>query len=377
MGLPTEREQKEFDDFNDAIWYGLEGQEMVQRVLGMSVSAKYCDNFFLRDFHNGSLMGFNNLKRATSTFSTVTQGNHCDGDAFNYVLRRKTAVGPAFQGKGYGKVIRKYSKYLDELHVGRYGVSFTGVQVKNTPSLNLQIASGFNTVTQMHTPIFHRFSFKIDPETLNHFNLYKVNGLNPSDREEFESLNVLHAAYLKRHQIIDLSLYPNAIYPGDALYVIKGKDASKPVVVFQSKILTAAYKTASKLESWSAAVLGTLGGFPKEEEEMEAVQLVPIHVDMEQSDSTLVDCIDALITFILKDNNASTAAIIVDVRNPLAKWMDTLSLKQKHRILGIGGALLTDENNMNLLMKFSGLSETQLSVATSNPIVCKPPLLLL
>ena len=95
----------------------------------------------------------------------------------------------------------------------------------------------------MHAPVFHRSNLSVHPEILKHFNLYKVDGLADGDRKDFDALNVLHARYLKKHKIIDLSLYPDAIYNGDPLYVIRGKDASDPVAVFQVKQVIAAVFT--------------------------------------------------------------------------------------------------------------------------------------
>lgn len=246
----------------------------------------------------------------------------------------------------------------------------------------------------MHTPVFHRSKLEVDPQIENHFNLYKVDGLRESDTTKFDVLSALHAQYLTRQRIIDLSLYPNVIYRGEPLYVIERKDSNHPVAVFQAKRMSAAvesvsisarratycvlsfiqYKTASMVESWAAAAVGlVLRGFPEEEVVQDFMQLVPMYVDFDCAESELADCMSALVTFTLGQSGCKTGATVADVRSPFIHF----AMKYKYKIFGLGGAFLSDENNQNLLMKFSGLTDKQMAVATTRPIVCNPPLWLL
>ena len=78
----------------------------------------------------------------TSTLDTILNTDKYGTKPINYTIRRNTIISPEMQGKGYGKIIRAYSKYLDDLHINNYGLSITDVQVKNVASINLQLKSG-------------------------------------------------------------------------------------------------------------------------------------------------------------------------------------------------------------------------------------------
>ena len=70
-GLKDKQAEIEYDEFNDTIWYGKDGEEMVAKMLNDSQYAKQSDIFTMRDYHNNNIIGINGLKRATANLSTI------------------------------------------------------------------------------------------------------------------------------------------------------------------------------------------------------------------------------------------------------------------------------------------------------------------
>ena len=239
-GLPTAADRAELDKFNDFIWYGREGHEVVVRTLEMSRDFKTCDIFIMRDYHNNKIIAFNSIKRVYSTTDKIFNTDKYGNDPFNYTIRRNTAVAPELQGKGYGKVIRKYSKELDDLHCGNRGVSITTVQVKNVASRTLQLKSGFEIIGNANIYLFHRSKLVIPDNIAAKYHMYKVDPI--ATETEWKIVNGLHHEMIKKHGIIDMSTTSNEIYhdPDTYLpvYVIKGKSTNQILAVIQGKYLS-------------------------------------------------------------------------------------------------------------------------------------------
>ena len=231
-GLPTDADKAELDAFNDQIWYGREGHEMVMKLKEMSKDIKTCDIFLMRDYHNDKIIGCNSIKRVSSTLDTILNTDKYGNEAFNYTIRRNTAIAPDMQGKGYGRVIRQYSKHLDDLHTGDHGLSITDVQIKNVASLNLQLNSGFEITGQCNIYFHYRANPSKDTENVRgKFDMHRI---EPGSKE-WDMLNMLHSNIIKGYGIIDLSVTSHEIYadPESPVYAVKSVESDNILAAFQ------------------------------------------------------------------------------------------------------------------------------------------------
>ena len=235
-GLPTVEDLKEFVEFNDKIWYGQEGKEMVVKLKEMPKWVKSDDIFLMRDYHNNKIIGFNAIHRVSSTFDKIFNTNKYGNGAFNYVIRSNTSITPELQGKGYGTIIRKYSRELEALHINNQGVSITMIQSKNTPSINLQLKYGFEMLNKINYYQYYRHNLSLPDEISTIWDIVRMKTVTAENEPEWNRINVLHNEYIKKHGIIDLSITSNEVYSKDPeipVYVLKAKGSDNILAVFQ------------------------------------------------------------------------------------------------------------------------------------------------
>jgi len=373
-GLPTRSERNEYDDFNDQVWYGRVGEEITYKILGLSADTQHCDLFLLRDYHTHRIIGCNAIKRASCSLSTLLHSNAA-ADAektFNYVIRRNTTIAPELQGKGLGKVVRKYSKYLDELHVGSCGLSVTDVQVKNVASYNLQIRSGFEVVGKTDSVLFFSSGrVAMDSEILRNYDMYTIAGNNEPERAEFEQIVALHRQYLSKHRIIDLSACPHDIDRNSPLYVIRHKESRRILLVMQPKPMRMQLKAANKLQEFAIESVAKLAGEPFQlEQDLETLGMWTLYMEeAKEHQADMAKCVKSLIKYSLQRNGAQLAMTIFHSSNPFGTYM----AQKRDEIFGMIGSLGYEKENANILMRFEGLDEEQKNVIRANPVLIKMP----
>jgi len=374
-GLPTPEAIAEYDAFNDTIWYGKQDKEMVYKLIGFSTDTKVCDLFLMRDYQNGSIIGCNTIKRVSSNLATVCNSTNPEDDkAFNFTIRRTTVVDPATQGKGYGKIIRKYSRELDDLHTGSFGASMTDIQVKNVPSYNLQIKSGFAAVCQCDVAHYYRTDVSLVDELPIMAEKYDLSCIKTRTDDSFEQVLKLHQKYHADHGVVDLSVNPYEIGMEFPLYVVRGKPDGKILAVMQVMTQTFALKAPrayqNKLINLAAKVHpGLRTGFPGMETEFGGSVLIPMYVDFGDASHNLVEAVRTLVTYCFAENNITFGTTSMSTKSPYRKfWNDN-----KERLSGKFGAMMSENEAANIMMKFSGLNERQEKRINEGPIVIKLP----
>eukprot|EP01084_Bolivina_argentea_P280841 480363_1 len=374
QGLSTTNCMEEYNEFNNKIWYGRLGEELCFKMKGQSEDTKHCDLFLMRDYHNNNIIGCNSIKRLSHPkLSMLLNTNICNGNPFNYVIRRTTAICPTMQGKGYGKIIRSYSKYLDDLHVNNYGISMTDVQIKNIPSFNLQISSGFQVVAKADTFMYYRGNYNIPNNIISNYDIYKIDGITEQHKNEFTKITAIHRTYLKRYNFIDLSVYSNEIDPIQPLYIIKPKNSEDILAVIQSKLFTIQIKSASQIETYFMNIMAKfINGFDGQEKNFDMAALCALYGDYDNNNHDMVECMNALITYCLMDNNVYFGTTFSDIRSPFTKFVNS----NQRKLCGMVGSIMSEKGMLNILMKFTGLNDQQTNIIKSNPVIVKFPLLL-
>jgi len=379
-GLPSVSEQHEYDLFNDQVWYGRVGHELTFKMLGLSDDTKHCDVFLLRDYHNHRIIGANALKRVSCKLSTVLHSNtsNCNDDEkeFRYVIRRNTCIAPEVQGKGYGGVIRKFSKYLDELHVADYGLSVTDQQTQNVAIYNLQIRSGFQVVGKLDSLMFSSaaaMDADIDPYIARNYDMYTIVGNDESARDEFEHIVALHRQYLLKHRIIDLSAIPHGIDANYPLYVIRHRESARILCVFQPRVARIQVKAASKAQGIAVETVAKLLREPfRFEQDVNTVAIWALYMDdTEENEHSgdMAKCIKELIKYCMQRNGAPLALNVFHSNNPYAVYLR----ENKSAMFGMFELAYYEKENANILMRFQGLSEEQKNIISSNPVMIKCP----
>ena len=371
QGLQTQQQKQEFDTFNDPIWYGRQGHEIVARIKDMSKDIQSSDLFIMRDYHNNQIVGANAIKRISSTIDTILNTNKYGNDTFNFTIRRNTTISPSMQGKGYGRIIRKYSRDLDDLHVNsaKYGLSITDVQIKNEASLKLQLNTGFEIVSKGNA--FQYYRPNTDKFAVS--DKYEVESVDPNDAELWNKITALHQDNIKKYGVIDLSVTPNEIHHEHPVHVIKGKHDGKILAVFQTNLQRIEIKTATLVEKLVINMMSRFcNGMNGEETDFPMCYISPLYIDYENEECDMKDAVRELVSYCLYKRGLNFGATIIDIKHPFNK----LVKENERAICGIAGSIMSQKETLNLLVRFNGFNEEQLDYIKLRPITTKLPQIL-
>eukprot|EP01084_Bolivina_argentea_P104356 186863_1 len=375
-GMPDSQIQKEYNQFVDTIWFGRENEETVYKLIRFATDIQIgeCDSFILRDYHNNKIIGCNSLKRGQAKLSTILNTSNTDEDdkIFNSVTRRITSMSKDYRGKGLGSVIRSYSAELEDNHINDCGGSLTDIQNKNIASLTLQLNSGMEIISKADIRMFYRHKTNLNDLISSKYDLYIVHADSGTDAEDFQELTGLYQKYIKQYDIIDFTVNSNEIYKPEPIFIIRDKHTKHILGAIQTQKNILQIKAASLIGKYTANVISKfMNGFNGQEQDFNVSFIFPMFFDYDNSDHDMVECVSALITFCLQNNQTNLGLTMIDSRNPFIKFMDEYD--KSKQILGKIGSIMSEPESVNIVMKYKGLNDQQLNKIKSNPITAKLP----
>ena len=110
-------------------------------------------------------------------------------------------------------------------------------------------------------------------------------------------------------------------------------------------------------------------GMDGTEKDFKVMYMGPMYIDYDNKEYDVKDAVSSLITYMLREQGRNFGLSGGDTRHPYVKFVE----ENKKIVCGTAGALMSDIEAMNFIMKFSGLEDEVVNMIKNGPITVKPP----